>query len=64
MEEEEEKKLPFLDAMGMLEVDGTITTKVRKMHTNQYLHYQSNYHPRQKIGTISILTKIMEIINK
>ena len=66
MEEEEEKKIPFLDAMVMLEEDGSITTKVyrKKTHTNQYLHYQSNHHPRQKIGTVSTLTKRMEIISK
>ena len=34
------------------------------MHTNQHLHYQSNHHPRQKIGTVSTLMKRMEIISK
>ena len=49
-----------------MQLDGTITTKVyrKKRHTNQYLHYQSNLHPRQKIGTVSTLTKRMEIISK
>ena len=37
----EENQLPYLDALVMLQEDGTLKTKVyrKATHTNQYLHF-------------------------
>ena len=46
--------------------DGTLSTKIyrKKTHTDQYLHFNSNHHARQKIGIVSTLKKRMELITK
>ena len=52
IEYEENNQMPFLDTLICVEEDRTITTKVyrKQTHTNQYLHFKSNHHTRQKIG--------------
>ena len=66
IEFEQNKELPFLDTLMHREEDGSLTTSIyrKKTHTNQYLHYNSNHHARQKIGIVSTLKKRLELISK
>ena len=66
IELEEDNQLPFLDTLVCVENDRTISTKIyrKKTHTNQYLHFNSNHHTRQKVGIVSTLKKRLELVTK
>ena len=66
MEKEKDGQLPFLDSMLCIEEDRSISTKIyrKKTHTDQYLHFESNHHVRQKVGIVSTLKKRIENITK
>ena len=66
IEYEENNQMPFLDTLICVEEDRTITTKVyrKQTHTNQYLHFKSNHHTRQKIGIVSTLKKRLDLVTK
>ena len=54
MELENEGSIPFLD---VLIKRGVVTQVYRKlMHTNRYLNFKSNHHPRIKAGIVKCLT--------
>ena len=55
MEKEKDGQLPFLDSLLCVEEDRSISTKIyqKKTHTDQYLHFESNHHVRQKVGIVS-----------
>jgi len=55
----EENKLPYLDTLVMLQEEGTLKTRVyrKATHTNQYLHFASNHHIKQKMGIVSTLKR-------
>ena len=66
IEYQENNQLPFLDTLVCVEEDRTVSTKIyrKKTHTNQYLHFNSNHHTRQKVGIVSTLKKRLELITK
>ena len=58
MEEESEGQLPFLDVLVKKDNCRLITSVYRKKtHTDHYIHYTSDHHPRIKHGVIQCLMK-------
>ena len=58
METEEKSQLPFLDVMVKREEQHLTTTVYRKKtHTDHYVHFTSNHHPKVKHGVINCLMK-------
>ena len=58
MEEESEGQLPFLDVLVKKDDCRLITSVYRKKtHTDRYIHYTSDHHPRIKHGVIQCLMK-------
>ena len=56
MEIEEGGKLPFLDVLVQRGCDGLTTSVYRKpTHTDHYLDFRSNHHPRIKAGIVKYL---------
>ncbi|XP_054290083.1 uncharacterized protein LOC129005267 [Macrosteles quadrilineatus] len=57
MEEERDRKLPFLDVLTTRKENGTIGHAVyrKPTHTNRYLNAQSHHHPAQKNGILNTL---------
>ena len=56
MELEEDGQLPFLDVLVKRRGGGLSTTVFRKKtHTDRYIHYTSNHHPKTKLGVIKCL---------
>ena len=56
MELEEDGKLPFLDVMVRRQPQQLSTTVYRKpTHTDHYLNFKSNHHPRIKAGIVKCL---------
>ena len=57
IEEENDKKLPFLDTLLRRNIDGTISVLVyrKPTHTDQYLNFQSNHSSQTKDAVISAL---------
>ena len=57
VEEESEKKLPFLDTLLRRNDDGTISVLVyrKPTHTDQYLNFKSNHTSQSKDAVISAL---------
>ncbi len=56
IETEEGGKLPFLDVNISRQHQQLNTTVYRKpTHTNRYLNFKSNHHPRTKLGIIKCL---------
>ena len=55
---EEESQLPFLDVLVKKDDCRLITSVYRKKtHTDRYIHYTSDHHPRIKYGVIQCLMK-------
>ena len=55
MELENEGSIPFLDVL--VKRRGVVTHVYQKpTHTNRYLHFKSNHHPRIKAGIVKCLT--------
>ncbi|GJQ76059.1 hypothetical protein Trydic_g18110 [Trypoxylus dichotomus] len=57
MQLEKDGQLPFLDVLVNRNRDGTMGHMVyrKPTHTDRYLHYNSNQHPKQKRGVIKTL---------
>lgn len=55
MEEEVDKKLPFLDVFLTRNPDGSLSHQVyrKKTHTDKYIQANSHHHPAPKIGVIN-----------
>ena len=55
---ENDHKIVFLDVQ-IIRNDNTLETLVyrKPTHTNQYLNFRSNHHPRIKLGIIQCLTQ-------
>ena len=56
METENDGRLPFLDVLVQREGSSLVTTVYRKTtHTDCYLNFRSNHHPRIKTGIVKCL---------
>lgn len=63
METEQNGKLPFLDVLVCRNGEDTTTMVYRKpTHTDRYLNFRSNHHPKTKIGIIKCLAHRAKLI--
>ncbi|XP_072041354.1 uncharacterized protein [Amphiura filiformis] len=63
-EEEDDRKIPFLDTLIVRKPDGTVKLLVyrKKTHTDQYLNFTSQHPLHQKLGVIRTLLDRMQNI--
>ena len=66
MEKEDNQKIPFLDVLVERRENKLHTDIYRKpTHTNNYLNYRSNHHPKVKMGIVKCLeTRAKRICNE
>ena len=63
-EDEENNRMPFLDAKFTRKEDGSVkfTVYKKKMHTDQYLNFASHHPKHQKLGVARTLMHRCETI--